>query len=121
MGSRGHIGITQRISTTPIYFYTHWNGHYVCELLATGLNKAHEAGRLSDETYATRIIFDAFTGCTGAETGYGIMVAEPAGDNEYSIPMVVWENYGDPCIYLGNACLTAGEFIAQFLPEKISK
>ena len=121
MGSRGHIGVIQLSSTTPVYFYTHWNGHEVCELLAVGLNKAHEAGRLSDDSYATRIIFDALTGCTGEDTGYGIMIGESAGDNQYPIPMVVWHDYGDPHILLGNDRFTAGEFITQFLPEKISK
>jgi hypothetical protein len=121
MGDRGHIGITQRVSETPIYFYTHWSGYQVCELLAQGLDKADKAGRLSDETYATRIIFDALTGCVGEETGYGIMIGEPAGDNQYPIPMVVWYDYGDPRIHLGNDSFTASEFITQFLPEKISK
>ena len=69
MGARGHIGIVQSVSPTPIYFYTHWEGHLVTTTLADGLRKATEAGRLQDETYATRIIFDSLTGCTGEATG----------------------------------------------------
>jgi hypothetical protein len=57
----------------------------------------------------------------GEETGYGILIGEPAGDNQYPIPMVVWYDYGDPRIHLGNDSFTASEFITQFLPEKISK
>jgi len=122
MGDRGHIGIIQHANPTPIYFYTHWEGHRVCQKLAEGLRQANEAGRLSDETYATRIIFDALTGCTGEDTGYGIMVGDHAGDNQYPIPMVKWKWSGDePHIFLGNDHFTVTEFIAIFLPKKISK
>jgi hypothetical protein len=113
MGSRGHIGIVQSISPTPVYFYTHWEGHNICALLANGLQKASEAGRLHDDSYATRIIFDALTGCTGDITGYGIMIGVPAGDNEYDIPMVMWEqDYSEPFIVYRDRRYSAKDFIA---------
>jgi hypothetical protein len=113
MGSRGHIGIVQSISPTPIYFYTHWEGFSVCSTLAMGLAKAKEAGRLTDETYATRIIFDVLTGCTGDSTGYGIMIGVPAGDNEYDIPMVMWEqDHSEPFIVYRDRRYSAKDFIA---------
>lgn len=113
MGSRGHIGIVQSISPTPVYFYTHWEGHNICALLANGLQKAREAGRLHDDSYATRIIFDALTGCTGDITGYGIMIGVPAGDNEYDIPMVMWEqDYSEPFIVYRDRRYSAQDFIA---------
>jgi hypothetical protein len=113
MGSRGHIGIVQSISPTPVYFYTHWEGHNICTLLANGLQKASEAGRLHDDSYATRIIFDALTGCTGDITGYGIMIGVPAGDNEYDIPMVMWEqDHSEPFIVYRDRRYSAKDFIA---------
>ena len=113
MGSRGHIGIVQSISPTPVYFYTHWEGHNICTLLANGLQKASEAGRLHDDSYATRIIFDALTGCTGDIPGYGIMIGVPAGDNEYDIPMVMWEqDHSEPFIVYRDRRYSAKDFIA---------
>jgi len=113
MGSRGHIGIVQSISPTPVYFYTHWEGHDICSLLANGLQKASEAGRLHDDSYATRIIFDALTGCTGDITGYGIMIGVPAGDNEYDIPMVMWEqDHSEPFVVYRDRRYSAKDFIA---------
>ena len=112
MGSRGHIGIVQSNNPTPIYVYTHWRGYDIRAILAEGLLKAQEEGRLTDETYATRIIFDVLTGCTGESTGYGIMIGEPAGDNEYEIPTVIWENACDnPFVLYGDRRYSASDFI----------
>jgi hypothetical protein len=112
MGSRGHIGIVHPNNATPIYLYTHWEGHNICSILADGLSKAKSAGRLTDETYATRIIFDTLTGCTGDSTGYGIHIGEPAGDNEYEIPMVFWESWGtEPYVVYGDRKYSTSDFI----------
>ena len=113
MGARGHIGIVHSNNPTPIYFYTHWEGFSVCSTLAMGLAKAKEAGRLTDETYATRIIFDVLTGCTGDSTGYGIMIGDPAGDNEYDIPTVFWErDCAEPFVVYTDRRYSADDFIA---------
>jgi hypothetical protein len=111
MGSRGHIGIVQSTNATPIYFYTHWHGDDIARILAEGLYKAHDNGRLDDETYASRIIFDTLTGCTGEATGYGIMVGEPAGDNEYPIPTVFFQGLGEPFIVYEDKRYSAKDFI----------
>lgn len=115
MGSRGHIGIVHPNNATPIYLYTHWEGHNICPILAEGLAKAKSEGRLTDETYATRIIFDTLTGCTGGSTGYGIYIGEPAGDNEYDIPTVFWQNWGNlPFVLYADRRYSATDFIAQY-------
>ena len=119
MGARGHIGIVQSVSPTPIYFYTHWEGHLVTTTLADGLRKATDAGRLQDETYATRIIFDSLTGCTGEATGYGIMIGEPAGDNEFPIPTVMWENDGDPFVVYEDRRYSAQDFMTRFPSREV--
>ena len=112
MGSRGHIGIVHPNNATPIYFYTHWEGHNICPILAEGMKKAKEEGRLTDETYATRIIFDVLTGCTGDSTGYGIYIGDPAGDNEYDIPTVFWQEWGsEPFVVYQDRRYSADDFI----------
>jgi hypothetical protein len=119
MGARGHIGIVQSASPTPIYFYTHWEGGHIVPLLAEGLHRATEAGRLSDDSYATRIIFDTLTGCTGSTTSFGIIIGEPAGDNEYPIPTVFWESVSsDPYIVYEDRRYSAQDFIAEFLVKE---
>lgn len=119
MGARGHIGIVQGASPTPIYFYTHWEGRHIVPLLAEGLHRATEAGRLSDDSYATRIIFDILTGCTGSTTSFGIIIGEPAGDNEYPIPMVFWESVSsDPYIVYEDRRYSAQDFISEFLVKE---
>ena len=112
MGSRGHIGIVHHNSQTPIYFYTHWCGHEIRQTLADGLTRAIEEGRLTDETYATRIIFDTLTGLTGDSTGYGIHIGQPAGDNEYEIPTVYWQAFGEePFVVYEDRRYSARDFI----------
>jgi hypothetical protein len=118
MGERGHIGIVHHNNATPIYFYTHWDGHYVPTLLAEGLKRAMEAGRLTDESYATRIVFDTLTGCTGSTTSYGILIGEPQSDNEYAIPTVMWEQGdGEPFVVYEDSRYSARDFITEFLPS----
>ena len=120
MGSRGHIGIVQSTNATPIYFYTHWQGHGIAGILAEGLYRAHDNGRLTDETYATRIIFDTLTGCTNEATGYGIMVGEPASDNEYPIPTVFFQGDGEPFIVYEDKRYSAKDFIIAYAEWRAS-
>lgn len=121
MGERGHIGIVQAVSPTPIYFYTHWEGGHIVPLLAEGLHKAREAGRLTDDAYATRIIFDTLTGCTGSTTSFGINIGEPQADNEYPIPTVFWETTtSDPYIVYEDRRYSADDFIAEFLITELA-
>ena len=111
MGSRGNIGIVQSQSQTTLYLYTHWEGHNICSILAEGLKKAKEEGRLSDETYATRIIFDVLTGCRGDSTGYGIGIGQ-IPDNEYDIPTVFWQDWGsEPYVVYQDSRYSADDFI----------
>lgn len=121
MGARGHIGIVQTTSETPIYFYTHWQGYDIARLLAEGLYKALDNGRLEDETYATRIIFDTLTGCTGEATGYGIMIGEPAGDNEYPIPTVFFQEMTEPFIVYEDKRYSARDFITSHAEWRASQ
>lgn len=113
VGDRGNIGIRQPNEEVTLFLYTHWFGSGVCHTLAEGLRKCKNEGRLDDPAYATRIIFDTLTGCTGESTGYGIAVGSPC-DNEHEIPIVVWENYGNPTIHYGCGRFTPEGWIEAF-------
>lgn len=92
MGSRAVIQVTQPSSDTSIFLYTHWEGGTIAQTLARGIHQAKEAGRLSDDSYATRIIFDTLTGCDGGDSGYGICIGEHPSDVQYEIPHIYWES-----------------------------
>lgn len=115
MGARAVIGITHPDSDTPIYLYTHWCGDSIRRILADGLVKARDAGRLTDPPYATRIIFDTLTGLEGGSTGFGINIGTYPSDVEYEIPHVIWTDWNsEPMVnYLG-ATTAVSTFIVAF-------
>jgi hypothetical protein len=113
MGDRGNIGIRQPDEQTTVYLYTHWAGSLVPALLAEGLKRTKEAGRLTDPAYATRIIFDTLTGLDGGSTGYGISIGAPC-DNEHEIPYLVWENWSEPTIHYGCGKFSVDSWIEGF-------
>ena len=116
MADPGHIGIVHSNNPTPIYFYTHFDGRYVTRLLAEGLKRSLDADRLYDEAYATRIVFDTLTGCTGGTISYGIYIGEPLW-SETPIPVVSWEGHPleDPDVIYEGRKFSALDFIAEYL------
>lgn len=114
MGDRGNIGIRQPHEDAVIYLYTHWSGSYICPILANGLAKCREAGRLNDPSYATRIIFDVLTGLEGGSTGFGIAVNCPP-DNQHDIPYLIWDEHGvEPHIEYGCGRFTVDTFVTVY-------
>lgn len=111
MGERAVISINQGYldsegqpkSRGVVHFYTHWTGDSVCEILADGLQKCVDAGRIDDEAYASRIIFDTLTNPRRVvapelqdhydTTGYGIMITHAPADIGYPGPCV-WYSTG---------------------------
>lgn len=93
MGDRATIRIKQQYNDTAIHFYTHWSGSEVDLLLATALIEADATGRISDEAYCTRIIFDTLTRLQGGSTGYGIIIGDECRpfDIGHDSPSVEWE------------------------------
>ena len=124
MADPGHIGIVHSNNPTPIYFYTHFDGRYVARLLAEGLKRALDADRLHDEAYATRIVFDTLTGCTGGTISYGIHIGETLW-SETLIPVVSWEGHPleDPDVIYEGRKFSARDFIAEYLatPELMAE
>ncbi len=103
MGDRATIRVIQPWNDTPIHFYTHWAGGDIAPILAAGIIKAKAEGRLDDESYATRIVFDTLTGCDGGSTGFGIIVGDDAGwaDINYDSPTLYWKDGIARVEYLG--------------------
>jgi hypothetical protein len=84
MGDRGNIGIKQRDGST-IYFYTHWQGYRLEEILREALLRGRD--RWSDSPYLARIIFSELVREELLSTiGYGI--SNEVGDNEHPILIV---------------------------------
>lgn len=115
MGERATIRVIQSWSDTPIHFYTHWSGDKIAEILAHGLYLAKETGRLDDEAYATRIVFDALTGLQGGSTGYGIIIGDEAGSDEtsYASPTLYWFQ-GQARVEYKGVLHTADQFISYW-------
>ena len=65
-----------------LYVYTHWGGFELAKDAKEAVKSAQ--GRLSDYSYATRIIVDQLTKQgRDEETGYGLML-EPNAEDEYN-------------------------------------
>lgn len=86
MGNRAQIYIPDH----DIYFYTHWGGHSLREVLANAL--ARGRSRWHDDSYLARIIFsEMIRGEVTETTGYGIN-SEPALDARYTLHVDIDEN-----------------------------
>tara|TARA_A100001201_G_scaffold142749_2_gene141856 strand:- start:1765 stop:2232 length:468 start_codon:yes stop_codon:yes gene_type:complete len=112
MGARATIRIKQKHSAEAIHFYAHWSGDDIHQILAKGLKNVADAGRLDDETYASRIIFDTLVQSAGtppagleahyASTGFGIIISDQCvpWDLQYDSPCVEWiKGEMNPVVY----------------------
>lgn len=83
MGNRGNVTI--RANGKDVWFYTHWRGSDLGEIIKAALAKRE---RWNDAPYLARIIFCEliYGEPEHATTGFGIS-AEP-GDNEYAFWIV---------------------------------
>jgi len=91
MGNRGNIGFQfDGIEDKRIYFYTHWKGSYIGDMLQNGIIAAANFGRLDDPAYATRIMIQGFLGEDVKPVGFGI--SPDIEDNEHTIFLVDYKN-----------------------------
>jgi hypothetical protein len=95
MGDRATIRIKHSNSDTAIHFYTHWSGSAVSDILAEALLYASAYGRIDDEAYCTRIIFDQLTGLEGGFTGFAIIIGDENRpmDVAHNSPSVEWHSF----------------------------
>lgn len=112
MGARGNIRI-QHADEGHIWLYTHWHGHEIVDIASDGLRAARDGGRLTDPSYATRIIIETMLSRASDKfTGFGIHAGGEEPDNNYPPVEIVWDDhYGEPeVVYMGRV-FTVSEFI----------
>jgi len=91
MGDRGNIQINQPLvgqvsGESDIYFYTHWRGSEICQVLAKALDDNRDAWNNPD--YLSRMIFNELQGDDRSNKGFGIGTCEI--DPEHPTPEVYW-------------------------------
>lgn len=91
MGDRGNIQISQPLvgeatGEASVFFYTHWRGSEVCQVLAKALDDNRETW--GDPDYLARIIFNELQGDDRSNKGFGIGTCEI--DPEHPTPEVYW-------------------------------
>jgi hypothetical protein len=73
MGDRGSIKMIEHSNDEEraIYFYTHWTGYKLPEIIQSALRRGHD--RWEQSSYLNRIIFsEMIKNCVLDTTGYGI-------------------------------------------------
>ncbi len=97
MGDRATIRIKQAGSDTAIHYYTHWRGSEVNTVVSDALQRADREGRITDDSYCARIIFDTLTELEGSSTGYGIIIGDDCRpfDIGHASPSVVWTGWSN--------------------------
>ena len=83
MGDRGNICMEQE-DGAKIYFYGHWAGDGLFEVLKSALKKGES--RWDDEMYMARIVFCEMVKDDDGISGYGI--ATYVGDNQHPVFVV---------------------------------
>lgn len=84
MGDRGNIVMEYSETKERVFFYAHWSGSDLPQILQTALQRKI---RWQDESYLARIIFNGMTdGVESEETGFGI--APYLCDNEHDLLIV---------------------------------
>lgn len=80
MGDRGNIVIL-RNSRPDLYFYTHWSGSDLPNIVANGLKRGED--RWGDDPYLNRVLFcELVKDDVLEETGYGIDTVMGDGGTE---------------------------------------
>lgn len=109
MGERACIKITPYRPDEPytndtprglgrsFYLYTHWRGADLEALVAHGIKECQRHGRLSDDSYAARIILNVLQEGGEPDTGFGIIL-EPPGDLNWPMVEVRWVYSSPRCV-----------------------
>jgi hypothetical protein len=106
MGDRANIHLFEEEGDDGFYFYTHWGGTDLPEVLADALRRGRQ--RWDDPPYLARIIFsEMIKDEVLEETGYGISQFECDND-DYPIIQV---NLTQRTVGIGSRTYTFEEFI----------
>jgi len=72
MGDRAQVRFIDRFGN-KVWFYTHWRGSDLEETVRRAIKRADDGGRLDDDEYFARIVFNEMTRGEELETtGFGI-------------------------------------------------
>ena len=86
MGDRANFGIRQADGNT-IFVYGHWAGHQMLARFAKAIARVESAGRIDDDSYATRIIISDLIGDDWSQDySWGITI-NTLSDNEHKVPV----------------------------------
>lgn len=124
MGDRGNIQINQPIAgqasgEASIFFYTHWRGSEICQILAKALDDNRDAWDNPD--YLSRMIFNELQGDDRSNKGFGIAAYEI--DPNHPTPEVYWttrtSKFGtqmpvDLMVDYNGDIMTGDEFVDRF-------
>ncbi len=81
MGDRGNIVIIDANDKPKLWFYTHWSGSDLPNLVRKALIKGKD--RWSDPSYLNRVLFQTMLGDDDDITGFGIDTEQ--GDGGYEV------------------------------------
>ena len=91
MGDRANFGIRQADGNT-IFVYGHWAGHQMLARFAKAIARVESAGRIDDDSYATRIIISDLIGNDWSQDySWGITI-NTLSDNEHKVPVFDLDN-----------------------------
>ena len=121
MGDRANFGIRQADGNT-IFVYGHWAGHQMLARFAKAIARVENAGRIDDDSYATRIIISDLIGDDWSQDlSWGITVNR-LSDNEHKVP--VYDLASDTVtlydyVWVGGQGAAPAEKIVEFSREML--
>ena len=120
MGERGNIVIIQGADEgkTPIYFYTHWKGYKLPEIVHSAFNTAIKEGRLTDGAYLNRIVFCELVGERYFSETSGFGISQYICDNNYNLLVI---NHDIQKVYFTNEDGTKLEELGTYTYQEFAQ
>lgn len=107
MGDQGNIVVESQDDGGSIYFYSHWSGYRLPQVVAAALDRGRS--RWDDYPYLNRILFcELVKGDEGGETGYGISITMGDGGTE------VYVNHDEQSVRYRDMTYSFSQFIDNF-------
>lgn len=101
---RGNIVITDKHDNPKLFFYTHWEGSRLPEIVRHALSNGQS--RWGDPSYLNRILFQTMLGGDDSMLGFGIDIREGDGG------VAVYINHDMQTVTIDGLRKTFSEYIA---------